>query len=234
MDAMRTVVFHGPLAEKFGSTFEFSASSVAEVCRALTVMVPGFEKYMMESRDNDMEFAILADDENYEESQLANPLGTVKEVHFVPVIGGAKKEGILQTIVGAVLIVVGAVINYFFGWTGIGAVVGKAMIGAGISMVVGGVVQMLSPQPKSSQAEKKDDPTSYLFNGAVNVSAQGASVPVLYGESFVGSVVVSAGISATDGYVIPSWDSPGYSDGSYRGGGSMMGDVIARAIDEAE
>lgn len=234
MDAMRTVVFHGPLAEKFGSTFEFSASSVAEVCRALTVMVPGFEKYMMESKDNDMEFAILADDENYEESQLANPLGTVKEVHFVPVIGGAKKEGILQTIVGAVLIVVGAVIGYFFGWTGIGAVVGKAMIGAGISMVVGGVVQMLSPQPKTSQAEKKDDPTSYLFNGAVNVSAQGASVPVLYGESFVGSVVVSAGISATDGYVIPSWSSPGYSDGSYRGGGSMMGNVIARAIDEAE
>ena len=93
---------------------------------------------------------------------------------------------------------------------------------------------MLSPQPKTSQAEKKDDPTSYLFNGAVNVSAQGASVPVLYGESFVGSVVVSAGISATDGYVIPSWGSPGYSDGSYRGGGSMMGDVIARAIDEAE
>lgn len=234
MDAMRTVVFHGPLAEKFGSTFEFSASSVAEVCRALTVMVPGFEKYMMESKDNDMEFAILVDDENYEESQLANPLGAVKEVHFVPVIGGAKKEGILQTIVGAVLIVVGAVIGYFFGWTGIGAVVGKAMIGAGISMIVGGVVQMLSPQPKSSQAEKKDDPTSYLFNGAVNVSAQGASVPVLYGESFVGSVVVSAGISATDGYVIPSWGTPGYSDGSYRGGGSMMGEVMARAIDEAQ
>lgn len=234
MDAMRTVVFHGPLAEKFGSTFEFSASSVAEVCRALTVMVPGFEKYMMESKDNDMEFAILADDENYEESQLANPLGTVKEVHFVPVIGGAKKEGILQTIVGAVLIVVGAVIGYVFGWTGIGAVVGKAMIGAGISMIAGGIVQMLSPQPKTSQAEKKDDPTSYLFNGAVNVSAQGASVPVLYGDSFVGSVVVSAGISATDGYVIPSWGSPGYSDGSYRGGGSMMGEVMARAIDEAQ
>ena len=232
MDMIRTVVFTGPLAETFGERFEFAANSIAEIVNALRMMVPGFEKFMMNSKDNGMDFAVLADNESCGEEQLHNPLGNAKEVHFIPIIGGAKKGGLLQIIAGVILIVAGYfVTGLSYGWA---APVGNAMIGMGISMIVGGVVQLLSPTPKTKNSERKDDPSSYVFNGAVNVQAQGASVPVLYGESFVGSVVVSAGINAGDGYVVPSWTVPGYSDGSYRGGGSMMGEVMNRVIDEAQ
>lgn len=231
MEMVRTVVFTGPLAEKFGEKFEFAANSIAEVTRALCVMVPGFEKFMMESKDNDMAFAVLVDDQDYGEEELHNPLGSSKEVHFIPVIGGAKKGGILQIIVGAVLIAAAFAAVFFLGP---GAIpFAKAMIGMGVSMIVGGVVQMLSPQPKLGKNDRKDDPSSAVFNGTVNVQAQGASVPLAYGEIFAGSVVISAGINASDNYVIPG-RPPTSSDGEYRGGGSMMGDVIARAIDEAE
>lgn len=231
MEMIRTVVFTGPLADKFGERFEFAANSIAEIVSALRVMVPGFEKFLMNSKDNDMDFAVFADEENYGEEQLSNPLGSAKEIKFVPIIGGAKKGGLLQIVAGIVLIVAGYIVTGLS--KGLAAPVGNYMIGMGISMIVGGIVQMLSPQPKADQ-NRKDDPRSYVFNGSVNVQAQGACVPVAYGEVMVGSVVVSAGIIADEGYVIPSYGSGGYSDDSYKGGGSMVGDVIARAKDGTE
>jgi len=69
----------------------------------------------------------------------------------------------------------------------------------GIAMVMGGVVQMLSPQQRGLSAkDNPDNGASYNFNGAVNTSAQGNPVPVLYGRMIVGSSVISAGIYAED------------------------------------
>jgi predicted phage tail protein len=68
-------------------------------------------------------------------------------------------------------------------------------------MVAGGVVQMLSPQPKMGKgsADSADNQASYIFNGPVNVTAQGAAVPILYGGPMeIGSTVISAGIEAVD------------------------------------
>ena len=47
----------------------------------------------------------------------------------------------------------------------------------------------------------KDGPNngaSYNFNGPVNTTAQGNPVPLLYGELFVGSSTISAGIYSED------------------------------------
>jgi predicted phage tail protein len=76
---------------------------------------------------------------------------------------------------------------------------GKISLGVGLfgaSLVLGGVAQLLTPTPKVPQgADKQDDPRkSYSFSGVQNTSRAGTPVPIVYGETLVGSVVISAGI----------------------------------------
>jgi predicted phage tail protein len=63
----------------------------------------------------------------------------------------------------------------------------------GVSLVLGGVAQLLTPTPKISKDEG-DPRKSFSFSGIQNVSRAGVPVPVVYGETLVGSVVISAGI----------------------------------------
>jgi predicted phage tail protein len=64
---------------------------------------------------------------------------------------------------------------------------------AGIGLVLGGVAQLLTPTPKISQDEG-DPRKSFSFSGIQNTNRAGVPVPVVYGETLVGSVVISAGI----------------------------------------
>ena len=110
---------------------------------------------------------------------------------------GAKKAGLFQTILGAIMIVAGIVVTGMtFGSAG---VIGAGMVSAGIGMMAGGIYQMLSPQPKGLQG--RDDPDnkpSYAFGSSVNTLAMGNPVAVLYGEREIGGAIISAGIVAED------------------------------------
>ena len=81
----------------------------------------------------------------------------------------------------------------------------------GVALVLGGVSQLLSPTPQLAQigpasqsmgggrtttteGTEMDPQESYSFSGIQNTSRQGTPVPVVYGETIVGSVVISAGI----------------------------------------
>jgi len=223
MESIRTIKLSGSLASRFGRTHYLAVSSAAEAVRALCTMKPGFEKFLMEAKDKGLVFAVFNGRDNIGKDELRNPVGD-DIIRIVPVVSGSKKGGVLQVIAGVVLVAVGAYIQWLGGGTPNAA--SNYLYGAGISMIVGGIVQMLTPVPKNMNKEE-DSRKSYLFNGALNVQAQGSSVPVLYGELIVGSVVASAGISAEDNYVVPT--SIGYvGGGQFRGGGSMWGDVIGR------
>jgi predicted phage tail protein len=83
---------------------------------------------------------------------------------------------------------------------GVGAVIGGALmtkIGLlGGALILTGIAQLLTPTPSVSQgADSEGDPRkSYSFSGVQNTSRAGVPVPVVYGETLVGSVVISAGI----------------------------------------
>ena len=81
------------------------------------------------------------------------------------------------------------------GLAGIGTV-GTAFVGLGASLVLGGVAQLLSPVPKLPQgSDTQSDPRkSYNFSGIQQTSRQGIPVPVVYGKTLTGSVVISAGV----------------------------------------
>jgi predicted phage tail protein len=88
-------------------------------------------------------------------------------------------------------------------------------------MIIGGAIQMLSPQPKGSSA--KDSPgntPSYSFNGPINTEAQGHPVPYFAGgPMWIGSAVISAGISVEDHSHAAL--APGSGSGSLGHGGDL-------------
>lgn len=189
---VRTVRLYGKLGARFGRRFELAVASPAEAIQALCVLLKGFRRELLESKDKGVAYAVFAGKRNLSKDELELPPGR-GEIRIAPILVGSKRGGILQTIIGAVLVVVGAVVSYFGG--GLGAPLMKF----GAVMMLGGVIQMLSPQPSGLSArDSPENGASYNFNGPVNTSAQGNPVPLLYGELEVGSAVISGGIFAED------------------------------------
>ncbi len=66
-------------------------------------------------------------------------------------------------------------------------------------MVAGGVVQMLSPQPKGLDSrEPTENKPSYAFSSAVNTTAFGNPIPILAGQRVCGGAIISAGLMSED------------------------------------
>lgn len=184
---LKKVVLYGPMRKRFGREFELAVSSPKEAIHALCVQVEGFKKYLFDSKANGLTFAVFIGRRNVGEDSLEDPAGG-DEIRIAPVIEGSKRAGLLQTIAGVVLIVVGL-------YTGI-----TPLTNLGVSLALGGITQMLAPQPKGLGA--KDDPgnlPSYSMDGAVNTQAQGNPVPVCYGGPLIiGGAIISGGIYAED------------------------------------
>ncbi len=185
---MTRILLSGSLAQEFGREHFrlLESGTTTEVFSALKHTVQGFEEFIRKCAQRGLRFAIFRNRVNIGEEGFA--LKGTTEIRIVPVIAGSKSGGILQVVVGAVLIVAGA-----FLWA---TPMGGPLVAMGISMALGGVVQMLSPVPKASSQQEQastENKPSYLFNGAFNSTQQGLPVPVVYGKMLVGSSVVAIG-----------------------------------------
>jgi len=196
MARLTTIRLYGALGARFGRLHRLAVQTSAEAVKALCINLDGLESYLMNAQKNGMTFAVFRGKRNIG-AQDFKELGGDSDIRIAPAMEGAKKAGMFQTILGAVMVVAGIVVSGLSaGWA---SPVGGAMISAGIGMAAGGIYQMLSPQPKGLQG--RDDPDnkpSYAFGGAVNTLAMGNPVALLYGEREIGGAIISAGIVAED------------------------------------
>ncbi|WP_318378808.1 tail assembly protein [Enterobacter sp.] len=196
MARLTTIRLYGALGARFGRVHRLAVQTSAEAVKALCINFDGLEDYLMNAKKNGMTFAVFRGKRNISEKDFKE-LGGGSDIRIAPVLEGAKKAGLFQTILGAVMVVAGIVVTGLsYGWA---SPVGGAMISAGIGMMAGGIYQMLSPQPKGLQG--RDDPDnkpSYAFGGSVNTLAMGNPVALLYGEREIGGAIISAGIVAED------------------------------------
>ncbi len=191
MDTLRTIRLYGKLGAQFGRVHRLAVASTAEAVRALCVLIPGFEHEMMNSRDRGVSYACFLGKTNIGANDL-HLSGGSEDIRIAPIMQGAK-AGFFQTVLGAVMVVAGLLI------APANPLIGAALIDMGVSMAIGGLIQMLSPQQNGQSAkDSAANGASYNFNGPVNTTAQGNPVPVLYGRLIVGSAVISAGILAQD------------------------------------
>lgn len=197
-ETMVQIELGGVLGKTFGKTHHRLISTVHEATRALAATIVDFEKFMISSDRRGLTYAVFQGKKNIGNDDLGYPV-TKDVIRIVPVIIGSKKAGVLQTILGAVLVVVGAVVGVMTSWTGVGGVIGSGMVTAGIGLMAGGVIQMLSPQAAGlASKQSADNQASYAFGGVTNTAAQGYPVPLLYGRRLIGGAIISAGIYVED------------------------------------
>ncbi|KDE37354.1 hypothetical protein AW40_06715 [Kosakonia radicincitans UMEnt01/12] len=195
-EIMTRIELGGILGKTFGKVHHRSISTTHEATRALAATVKGFEQFMISSKRRGLTYAVFRGKKNIGVDDLGFPV-TGEVIRIVPVTMGSKKAGALQTILGAVLVVVGVVIGYFSGGTL--SAVGYGMAKMGAVMMLGGVVQMLSPQTAGlASKQDADNRASYAFGGVTNTAAQGYPVPLLYGKRRIGGAIISAGIYVED------------------------------------
>jgi predicted phage tail protein len=193
MARLTTIRLYGALGARFGRVHRLAVQTSAEAVKALCVNFDGLEEYLMNAKKNGMVFAVFRGKRNIGVEDYQN-LGGNNDIRIAPVMEGAKKAGMFQTILGAVLVIAGVALSF----TPFAAAT-PYLVSAGISMTAGGIFQMLSPQPKGLHSrEDPDNKPSYAFGGAVNTIAMGNPVPVLYGEREIGGAIISAGIVAED------------------------------------
>lgn len=185
---LKTIKLYGILAKKFGKEFHLAVDNTREAMRALSVQVPGFEHFMLHAHEQGLEFAVFQDKQNISETEL-DMSTNAKVIKVVPKVKGA--GGAVQTIIGAVLVVVGVLVTV--GTLGGGAALGAGLIGAGVGMMVGGIAMMLMPKIENQDQNQDGNKANKGFGGAVTTIAQGNPVPVLYGQREVGGFIASAG-----------------------------------------
>lgn len=187
---MTIIKLSGSLAKKFGRTHrrQIDSGGTLEVFKALNSTIDGFRDEVKRLSALGMRFAIFRNGKNVGVDDLARA-GT-REVRIVPVLEGSKRGGLLQAVLGAVLIVAST-----FATGGMST----ALLGAGIANVAGGVIQMLSPQAAGlSQSAAPENLPSYAFGSAKNTTASGNPVPICIGERRWGGAIISASIEAKD------------------------------------
>ncbi len=223
---MKTVILRGELGKKFGRTHRFDLNTPAEAIRALSVNFEQFESELASATDRGIGYMIHVGKDSLQSiDEIDYPTGQSEAISITPVLQGAGGGGLGQVFAGigliAAAIVLGPIGLGVLGATG--TIAGTAGVATaigyvGAAMVLGGTAQLLSPAlttgPRSFGAssgraparesfsprnnEPADNRASYIFNGAVNLTAQGNPVPICYGRMRIGSVVVSAGLSTED------------------------------------
>jgi predicted phage tail protein len=185
---LRKIKLYGKLAKFIGHrVLEADVATAAEAVRFLLANWPELEAHM-----NDQHYRVSIGTYDIDLEELHHPAGAAP-ISFVPVVTGAGAVG--RIIAGVVLI--GLAFASGAGLFGaafaknLGLFAAVKLIGA--SLVLGGVAQLLTPTP-SITTDEGDPRKSFSFSGIQNTSRAGVPVPVVYGETLVGSVVISAGI----------------------------------------
>lgn len=204
-EELKTIRLYGVLGTTFGRVHRLAVKTPKEAVKALSVIIPGFEAFMNSSAQRGIEYAIFKGKKNISEDELTDNSGSL-EIRIAPIITGSKRGGLFQTVLGVALIAAatimtgGAALGFAAGFAAAGAWGTAALVGA--SMAIGGVMQLISPQPTGlSMRESPDNKPSYAFGGPVNTTTQGNPVGVLYTQNNnreIGGAIASAGIYAED------------------------------------
>ena len=189
---------YGRLARFLGqNTFEAEINSTVDAIRFLLANFPNLQSHMIEQN-----YCVKIGEYQISDKELDTPIGS-QEIKIVPVAVGAR-GGLGRILLGVVLIGVAiALPGAAPALTKTGFVAGSAgasgltvaLGNLGLYFALSGAAEMLSPVQNNSA---NDDPSSFTFNGILNTINAGVSIPVVYGEVFTGSIIVSAGIDTED------------------------------------
>ena len=226
----------GDLGERYGAEHTYTnLRTPADAIKLLCINIPELQEELIHAHEHGIGYRLIQADADLGYEDLRLPMGS-NDLILTPVVAGS--GGTVGKILAGVGLVAFAILTAGAGagFLGLGAglTAGTFTLGAaastaigaiGTSLILGGVTQMLSPQPTipnlgsgsfggsanrlgSASATSTDGPQSivrgtdgrqsYAYTGAANTVGVGATIPVAYGEVLIGSHLLSANIEVTD------------------------------------
>ena len=188
---MKTILLYGFLGKRFGRVHRYDVITPAEAVRAMNATLEGFKKAIVDGGY----YRVLVGSarENVSDERVTYPTSDGEVIRIVPVVAGAGKMGTI--ILGAALMYFSAGLASIALGAGAGFITSAMISSVGLSLIIGGVSQLLFAPKTASSVERPENKASKTFDGAVNTVAQGGPVPILYGGPLlIGSQVISAGL----------------------------------------
>ena len=188
---LKKIKVYGRLRKFLGqSYFEAAVASPKQAFHFLIANFPEVENHMMNQF-----YKIKMGGMNITEDLLS--LQSDEDIQIIPIAIGAK-----GVVIGGLLTAGGsAVAATAFGATLVGGIAATALTTIGTNMLINEATQLLMPQPDiptgvMADSFSQNDPTfqSFGFGSIQNVSRAGVPIPIIYGEVFTGSVVISSGV----------------------------------------
>lgn len=171
--ALRKVKLYGKLGQLFGKEWMLDVNSTGEAIRAIDTNTNNeFSKYLLKNGTKKYYKICVKNKNNLISKDEINLSFGKGDIYIIPTIKGSGKYG--QLIAGVVLIAV----SYY---SGFGATTASFIRSAGISLFLGGVAQLLAPNPNAETTQRN----SYLFQGNATTTYQGSSVGIIYGRALV-------------------------------------------------
>jgi len=183
---MIKLTIYGRLRKFIGqSSFEIKANSPKQAFSFLVNNFKGVKEHI-----KDQEYCVMAGDVRITEELL--DLQTESEIKIIPVVHGE----IFGILLGVGALFGSSVAGSVLGTTLLSTIASSALTMIGTNLIVDGITSMLSPDPKPLNATRQEDPQdpNYSFTGLLNNTKQGVPINIIYGETLVGSTVVSSSV----------------------------------------
>ena len=199
---LRKLKLYGELATFVGhKEFEIQVHNLPQAISFLINNFPQVEKYM-----NPKHYLVKVGNYEITENEIHDPIGQ-QDIHIIPVISGAGGDTFNTILLGAALIgasfffpgaglfgtqAIGATGAAGLAGTGVGTLIGTGISAIGAGLILQGIGNILYPVEDPTF---EDNPQiSFNFAGTQNTARAGTPVPIVYGEIFTGSVVISGDI----------------------------------------
>lgn len=226
--------FHGRLRKQFSPRYTFEAKSPADAMYRFFRLVAGAEKFFRDTQGTLYHFRVNGK-EVADPQTLHLPNGGTLDIY--PVVEGSKKGGVLQTIIGIVVVIICVIVFKYPGAVGglsagggvaggaggtvlgLGAKAWTMVASFGVAMAAGGLAQMLAKT--TTLGEDTTHKTSDVFSQLGQLANQGEAVPVGYGEWHVSPLTISFNLTQDEVSNGVYGDSDDYSSVKATLGGSV-------------
>lgn len=178
----RRIHLHGAFKAFHAGPIEIVAETIWEAIEAMSYQVAGFQPDAKTGRKC---LQVLG----YSTIEKLKGKSCDEDIHVMPALVFGKNGGLIQTIVGVTLLVVAAAMGGTF-WPAIVA-------GLGASLMAGGIMQMMTPQPQLGAENAEQERSKYLASNQ-NTLKIGTTISLLYGRRRVYPHILSLNIDAQD------------------------------------
>ena len=179
---LKKIKVYGKLRQFLGKSYFMAAvKSPQQAISFLFANYNGLEKHM-----NDQIYKIKMGGNVVAEEFLS--ISGQGDIQIIPIAIGSL-DNVGEIFIGGLAIAFGGAIPIF----------GPIITKYGFDLLIGGISDIISPQnpiPNTSSVSDIDPRIrgSYSFSGIQNISSSGGPIPIIYGNVFSGSILISAGV----------------------------------------